>query len=328
MPTQKVWYPEGIQMLAGDVVQLVECTPAYNYQEFEEKAASDFGPSFVGSTQASPGITFRSRQILTILTECDVENVAAGLHVDATPDPYTVRFFCRGGVPFGTRAADDAPTEHHVVDLVNSAFLTWDSINADQGSAAEISARLDVAAQADIQSQDPFVWTGSVPDPMPLSVLTQHVYTLGPIFLSNLGTGAATEVGGVTSARWENRIEREEQFSDGDPFPTYQGIRTMSPRLTFTTTNVGLLDLFIGSGKRGFLITNDLYFYLRRMSRAEIHEADSATQHIRFSMTTGLVTCRQLSNNPAELEITVSAYKTGLGQSFFTVVPGTTIVPP
>jgi hypothetical protein len=45
-------------------------------------------------------------------------------------------------------------------------------------------------------------------------------------------------------------------------------------------------------------------------------------------MTTGLVTCRQLSNNPAELEITVSAYKTGLGQSFFTVVPGTTIVPP
>lgn len=324
MPTQAIWYPEGIQMIAGDVVQLTDCTPMYGYQDFDEKTASEWGPGFVGAIQATPEISFRTRQLQTIFSECDVEDVCAGLHEDAIPNPYTVRFFMRGGAPFGTRAADNVPASHHVVDLVNSAFLCWETLTVDQGSAAELQCRLNIAAQADIQSQDPFVWTGTVPDPMPLGPLVQHVFTMGPVVVPNLGgTG---KVGGVTNIRWENRITREEQYSDGDPFPTYQGIREMMPMCTFTTTNVGLLDLMVGTDRRGVLVSGSGFdVYLRRMNRAEIHEADNATLHIRLRMERALLWARQVSNNPAEVEVSVRAYKTGFSQNLFTVLQGTTI---
>lgn len=320
MATPNVWYPEGLRFVNSDIVQLTDCTPAYNYSDYDERLQSDYGPGFVGATQASPDISFRTRQMKDVLDECDVADVAAGLHEDGVPSPYTVRLYCRGGVPFGTRAASDAPTEHHVIDMVNSAFLTWESITAEQGNAAEMQCRLNVAAQADQQSQDPYVWTGTVPDPLPLTVSHQHVYTLGPVKIAELGGF----IGGVTSVRWDNNIQREEQISDGDVFPTFQAIREMMPTCTITTTNIGLLDTFVTTNKRGLAVVNPVIFF-SHMNRNQIRTPHATATHISLTMPLALATVRQLSNNPAEIEIQLKAYKTAITELLFTANTATAI---
>lgn len=332
MSTKRVWYPEGFLMPQADIVQLVDASPMYNYSEITEKASSDWGPGFVGATQASPDVSFRSREIKQILDYCPDNDICGAYHVDPQipANDYSVRFFCRAGRPFGVREADDfSPSNpvggqpedrHHVVDMINSAFLCWESITANQGDAAEISGRWNVAWQdSKIAAQiDPFIWSGTLTPPLPISPVVTSLYTLGPIIVQG------QKLKGITSMDWNNNVTREEQLSDGEAFPTLQGIREVAPVVTARSTNLGLWETFmIGTDRRGQRVT-DVDVYLRRMDPGQIQYPEAAAQHIQIRLPFALLTVRQMTNSPSEVELNIRGYK-AFGAQAFTVTTAVAI---
>ncbi len=321
MATQRVWYLHALQFPVPAITQLTQAVPAYMYQELNEKSHSEYGPNFVGNLQASPEISFDTRDIATILDLCPPgpgesggnESMCVNLSRNETGlAPFDVKMYVRAGLPMGIREQDDS-VQHRVIQLQESAFMCWESLQLQQGQPAELSCRINIASGAGQDDptdpdKEPFLWVGDWDPPiaggggtdtLPGNGVT-HVYTLGPVYLES------ALLSGVTSVQWNNNVTREEQYSDGDAFPSHQGIRDISPTITVTTTNWKILDTIHNpaSNPRGFSTSaSGLEVYMKRMKRDNIHYADGDLQHLKLQGRYALVTAQASRNMPAELEL-------------------------
>lgn len=293
MSTSIVYYPHAIY--APGVLtlsQMMEVEPNHNYSDISEFAASDPAPRFTGSHQAAPDFKFSTNEIKAVL------DVLSNYDVCHDFDDVDVYLQYKAGEQRGVRLSDDnggAGGNHLFGRMQENAFLAFESIQAQQGSLAKIRARIAAIYQLST-GNDPLVFSDD--NDITIAPLLQVLYTLGPMKVNG------SFLTGVTEANWENNIEYEEVFSDGDEFLSYIGIKKFRPVITIKSRNTAYIDTF---GTRGTALTAFNYF-LRKKLVSDIDVALATAAHINLAATKGTIKARRIDTADASCEITIDLH--------------------
>jgi len=280
--TATVFYPHAIDFAdaVSVITQLTSVSPMYNFQDLVEASSGDVAPMWSGSLSSAPAVNFGARQVKTILDLTDpiAAHLKGKYYIAHDGTGSTCDLWLRKGESYGLRTAD-ATAEHERLRMTRG-FLRWDSITANQGSVAEISCMLAAGWDG---TNDPLVQTQSA---LAKSVTVDHLFTLGPLVING------ADVGGLQGWTMNNGISPEVIFDKGIPFPTYLGIAAYNPTIMARVRDSSLMRTF---GTRGTAITS-LSWYLRKLKKSDLCEADATEVHIKFSATAGTVKARQSDN--------------------------------
>jgi len=294
MALANTYYPHAILFGASPTItQLTDVDASNNVQDFMEFSASEFGPQFVGLMAANPNINFTTRDLKTVFDDLDDEDLAVNLSAG------NVDLWYKQGKPLGTRTAD-ITAAHIRARLTTNAMAYWRSFRVRQGQAAELACSL--VTQWD-GTNDPLIFTGSTA--LSGTSAVNQVYSLGLVDING------TDLTGVTSVDWDNNVRLETISSDGEAFPGFVGIETMSPEITIETMDTTQLATF---DLRGTALTG-LTVYLRKMQRDNIFVIDATAEHIKISATDGIVYGEGVRGSPGEARLTVKLQKPA-GQLF------------
>lgn len=275
MSTSAVYYPHGIYFTGGaTITQISNHTPAHNYEDLTAFAAGQVGPQFTGSHQAAPSITIVSPQVKAVLDLFSGGDY--GISADYSGGNVDLEF--KKGLNLAERVANNV-AEHIRCRLQENCMAVWDTIECRQGQPAEITFRL--IPRFDSGVGDPLIFTNSVA--LSITSAFDHVFTLGPVKLNG------SFLTGVESWTLENNIEERIVHSDGDPFPTYVGVDTYSPKLTLRSNNLAYMSTW---GTRGTALSA-LSLFLRKKLASGINVADATEQHIKFTASAGTIKSRQ-----------------------------------
>lgn len=298
MSTSVVYYPHAIDLAgAGTLVQISDVTPAHNFQDLTEFAASDPSPSFTGTHQAAPDNRFSTTQLKTLL---DVVKVSAGgkLNVvrDLSDGVVVIEF--KAGENLGSRLA--ANTNNHIqLEMTSNAGVWWEGLRARQGGLAEARVRL-AAIFLPESGNDPM--TPAVGQQITTTAAVLHLFTLGKITING------TALGGVEEMDWSNNIAYEEAADSGEPFLTYIGTRAIAPVVRIMTSDLSVINTF---GTRGTAISSAVNVWLRKKLVSGINVADATAEHIRLQITAGTIKARQLQGSKGMAVVEIAA-RTGV----------------
>lgn len=287
MATSTLYYPHAIVLPSGvEVVQLEDMTPAQNIRDILGFSTGDPLPSYSGSEDATPDLTFSSSQLADLLPLMTIYGCMADLSAGNVDIEY------RSGNNRGAREAI-ASAEHIRGRMASNAAMVLQSLSATQGGRA--TGRFRVLPLWD-GTNDPIQWTSGVA--VTATDKVQHYYTMGPIKLNG------SFVGSVTSMNWENNVRLNEMSSDGEVYPTFADVDSLAPTVNFRVRNTALHATY----KNGAALTA-LIVYLRKKLSSGYNVADATAQHIALTAAAGTVKSRQISGRELEIscQLTQSA---------------------
>lgn len=294
MTTTNVFYPHAI---SADVYQgtnlfqftdIFDVQPSYNFQDLVEFAASQVGPQFSGTHQASPDNRFGIRQVATLMSV----TIPGDYYIARRLDNHIVDLHYKAGQNLAARYAD-AATVHFRMRNDRSSMLVLESLSVDQGGLLEARCRLVHIYDGTIGT-DPLVPVSGVA--LTATSTVGNLHTLGPIRLNG------TLLKGVTSLRLDNNIVYDEEASHGDSFLTYCGIKNYRPVLTLRTRQTDYLATF---GTRGTALSS-LSCYFRNKLQSGINEADASPYHILLSNSGyGTIKARGVQGDNSQAEISI-----------------------
>jgi hypothetical protein len=127
---------------------------------------------------------------------------------------------------------------------------------------------------------------------MPADARLEEKFTLGPVSI------AGTALTGVQSVSLSTGIALNMGASDGEVFSTFIGIMAVEPRITITTVNPEpIADVTIGQFRSAKQTTNTTSFYLRKMLHGGTRVPVATAEHIKFTVSEGLVMARTLGGS-------------------------------
>jgi hypothetical protein len=170
----------------------------------------------------------------------------------------------------GTRTAG---ATHTLIEM-NEGIIVPTSITVTDGQAATVSY---IAFLTYDGTNVPIKVTvnQSLPTITP-SVLT---HTTGPIQVN----GAAIE--GIQSMTLDFGIDVTALGGDGEVYDTFAGIMSRNPTLKFTTTDCDIMDTFEVPTN----VSATVVAYLTKMSAGTVRVANNVAEHIKLTMTAGMV---------------------------------------
>ena len=295
--------PHAIKLPASTyITQFTDVRYNNQFQEFLERSTSEVQPQHTGAFGATPMIEFGSRQIKDILDEC-TDTAIAKAYTSGT----TILYY-RKGKNRGTREAVDAGTTvHDRFDMLNSAFLYWQSLSAEQRGFAEMDCTI-MGISTD-GSTAPILHVGSA-ELSAASSAVSHLYTMGKIELNG------TAIDSVRSTSLQNNLTVTPEDADGNDFPQYAEIEDSSPRVIIETNDVSIFDDY---GEQGVALTS-MNLYFRKMSKGSSGPiADVTAEHIKITASAGSIFATEGSGNKARFQIVVLLEKPAAGTDAFTV---------
>lgn len=288
MSTSVVFYPHAIY-LAGlaSLTQLENVAPMHGFEDLIAWASGQVGPQYTGTHQGQPGLPFITTQLKDILDVCvaGIYNCSRDLSGSGNVD-----LEYKAGDNLNAREAD-ANLLHIRARMQANAMVTVESITARQGGLAQANIRVSCVYKS-ATGADPLVFANTVA----LSVVSDvsHLFTLGPIKLN----GSFIE--GVEEWTLDNQIQYEVVHDSGFGFPTYCGIRSYSPKLTFRARDTRIMNTF---GTRGTALSA-LSVWNRKKLMSGFEVADATEEHIKYTATVGTIKARSVGDNAAA-EVTV-----------------------
>jgi hypothetical protein len=282
-----MYYPHAVIFPGGNVIsQLTDLSGARNFADLAERSPSDIGPTFTGSQQSTPDINFGTQEVKTLLDLMTLQGICddfSGGNVDVE---------YRAGKNRGDRE-DTTDTDHLRLRCESNAYASWQSLKVDQGSNAEIRARVVPVYDG---VNNPMVAASGVALSVSNPAVSQ-LYTQGPIKING------TTLDLVQGSSWENNIEYDEQVGD-EGFYVWSGIRAFAPMITIRTRKS---SYYAAYGEKGTALTS-LTLYLRRRQRNGMNEPNGSAVHIAFTHTAGTIKARTLGNT-GEVEIGIQLEK-------------------
>lgn len=297
MSSTGISYPHAITLPSGGpITQITECSPAFNLEDLELTSAGQTSPQFTGAHQAKHDLNFSCREIATVLGACDVEAIMKDFSSD------NVDLYYKRGSSSGLRVAD-ATASHLRGRMEDNAVLVWESIRVRQGETAEIRARLFPIWDG---TNVPLVFTGSVA--LSGTSAAAEAFTLGPAKING------TFLPSLIEMEWNNNIQYEEVFSNGDAYMTYAGVRHYSPVITLRTRDATAIATY---GQQTAI--SSFSQFLRRKSASGFNVSDATETNIGFTASSGTIRARGVSGMDAMTEITVHLTKPNATSAPFAV---------
>lgn len=270
MGVPNLYEPVAIVLPSGtEITQLENVDPENNFADLTKFSAGSAFPKFTGSHSAMPAVRTATTQIKDLLDEIDVEGVAADLSGDNLDVEY------RRALNRGSRYGD-AAEEHLRCRMTSNAFLTWESLRAEQDQDASIDFTITPVWD---ETNDPLIWASGSGVTVSATDAVGQLYTLGPIIINS------TTLDGVSSVDWQNNITRKDIKSDGSHFLKFSSVDRVSPVVTVDISDKGIMQDY-GSG--GTAITS-FTFYLRKKLASNYNVPNATAQHIRFTATAGTI---------------------------------------
>lgn len=295
MSTSVVFYPHGIYSSEVTLTQLESVEPMHGFEDLIAFASGQVGPQYSGTHQGKPGLPLRTTQLKDIL-DCVVGGI---YNCSRDLSAGNVDLELKAGQRLNARE-DDGDALHIRARGQYNAMITVESIRARQGGLAEATVRLSYVYNS-ATGADPLVFTNTVVISIESDV--EHLFTLGPIKLN----GSFIE--GVEETLLENRIEYEVVHDGGFGFPSYIGIKTYSPRLTFRARDARIMNTF---GTRGTALSA-LSCFWRKKVKSGFEVADATEEHIKLTATTGTIKANSLGDKTSaevSVDLTMSAQNT------------------
>ncbi len=309
MSTQKVYYPHGIYFGGGTEITVIsDMTPTNGYSDLTEYSASEAGPQFAGTHQAMPDVRFTSQQAGTIFGQM----ASAVYDVIKDYSAGDVKIEYKAGQNLGVRIADNGGA-HIAGTLAENSALIWESFRVRQGGLVEIQCRLAAIYKASTAS-DPIVF-GADDSNLTITSAVPALFTLGTQKING------TALSGVEELEWNNNIEYEEVFSDGEAFMTYLAVKRMRPVARIMLNDVERYSAF---GTRGTNLT-DYTCFLRKKSNNNINVADATAEHIKLVATTGSVKAQSIAGSKGMVSLEVAMTSASQGTGPFAITSGVAI---
>jgi hypothetical protein len=281
-----IYFPHAVFSSLVSITQMSEVQPGHNFMDLSEFSAGAVGPQFTGTHMASPDNRFSTTQIKGVLDVC----ISGDYRVARDMSGTTVDAEFRAGDLFGARASTGVLANIRM-RMADNSMLCWESLSARQGGLAELRVRSFCAS---VGGNDPLVTTSGTT--LNAASAVNHLYTLGPVKLNG------TTHQGVQEASLDNNLSYIEEGAEGDGFPTFIGLDSYAPILTFRTRDLSVLSTY---GNRGTPLTA-LTWYLRKKLNSSINVPNATPQHIAITAAAGTIKARQVSGPKPMAEVSVA----------------------
>jgi hypothetical protein len=278
MSISKLFMLGPVVTAAGQINQI----QSYNFDPGVEtvKHMSDGGvdPNLIGVMQQSPKLQFVTTAIKRAL---DIAGIS-GYSVAAAADLYFQKI-AQGGTRTGSTTS---------LKLTGTkGILCPLSLSCQDKSYAQLSMAL--AFQSTDGTTAPLAADSAATMATPTAA--DQLYTLGPIKLNG------TEVEGIKDVNIDFGIDLIVEHGSGEAYPTFIGIKTRAPSITFKCTDPTLLSTsgayYVAQGATDSLV------YLRKMASNGTRVADATASHIQASIDDGIIHVRQIDGGTEDVQM-------------------------
>jgi len=295
--------PHAIKLPASTyITQFTDVRYNNQYAEIMERSTSEVQPQHTGAFGAVPVIEFGSRQIKDILDECTDTAISRAYTAGTTI------LYYRKGLNRGTRedvAVGD--TVHDRFDMLNSAFLYWQSLSAEQRGYAEIEASIMGVSTDGLTA--PILHVGS-------AELSAAVSAVGHLFTLGSWTVNGALIDSVKAVSIQNNLTVTPDDGSGNDFPEYAEIEDSSPRIVIDTNDIGIFNDY---GEEGVALTS-MSGYFRKMSKGSSGPIlDATAEHIKFTATDGTIFATEGSGTKARFQVVILLSKPDATTDAYTI---------
>jgi hypothetical protein len=219
MSVSKLWVPYAVKLntktLAGsdvllDQVQNFAVNTAVNHALMASDGQVD--PTFVAVLNQTPGISFGSTAIATILAACGI----SGTIIDSDVTYPGMECWFQAMDEGGTRKGASS----HLMMTVNEGILVPRTIQANQDGVATIELEAVITHDG---TNDPIVIADS--QSLSGSPAVSEAFTCGPVKING------TTLEGIQSITFDPGIQVHPQGGDGQVWPTFCGIMSRRPSI-------------------------------------------------------------------------------------------------
>jgi hypothetical protein len=222
-------------------------------------------PSYVTTAMISPVKKLTVSDISTLLANV---NPISGMAFPQTTVLTTVDSFYTALSDGGVRKGATS----HMRVRANKGLVVVDSITANQGQ--KVTAEVTIYTTYD-GTNIPFVFTTAVS--LPSTPAVSELFTMGPVTING------TLITDVTSVKVDLNPQMKIVASDGDLYPTFAAIMTMSPKITISTNDVAALNTYTLAGTAVNSSGTNVYF--RALTNMGTQVASATTSHVKLALS-------------------------------------------
>lgn len=254
---------------------IVDRSEDYGNQEEVLTADGMVSPTFAALLGQRPTVDFDCADIETVLDTLGL----SGILVDFDETHEGIVFYYRKNKPAGREAYDSAV---HFKTVLKNGILVPMSLDAPERGRANI--RFQAVPVWD-GTNNPFTDTASsalAADPSGV----EQAFAVGPVKLNSVMLSGVRSF----SINLGNQVEHE--VSDSQQYP--QGVSLLAHAPEIVIPNIDVTALITTYGREGAALTS-ANVWLRQLQAATVPYADVQTKHIKLTMTSPMLTFRNVT---------------------------------
>lgn len=267
---------------SGLIDQITEQSYDPRLNEILNSGDGKVDAEFAALMSSSPMVSFTTHAVATALGYAGI----SGLNISSAATLFFQRY-AQGGTRQGA-------TSHLKLDMALGLLVPRTLQVSHDGEA---SIGYDLFARSSDGTTNPITVTDA--QSLSGSPAVDEKFTLGAVTVNNVALGAVQDVS------IDFGIEEVVLGADGNPFPTFTGIRARRPSITIRTMHLDKLDADAGDiTKEGIAISSSTTIVLARMAQGAIRGGTDIT----ITVNEGRVSPRQASagQDEATLELVIT----------------------
>lgn len=274
MSISKLYMLGPVVVAAGQINQIVDYQPDAGTEVLKHYSDGQSDPNFAAVILQSPRLTFNTTALKRALDIAGYSPYAIAANAD-----FWFQRIAQGGIRAGgTTSLRIRGTKGM---LVPQQLMCSD----------KAFARLQMAMAYISTDGTTAPVTASDAQTLPTITATDQLFTIGPIMING------TEVEGIKDVTVDFGMDLVVEHGSGEAYPTFVGVRTRQPVITFRTTDPTLLasdGYFAAQG------ATDSTVYFRKVTKNGTRVANATEEHIKIAIDDGIIHVRAPGGGASE----------------------------